>query len=200
MQNQEYYRRYEEIFELLCQCYMDRYILTELDNYNELVKRGEKALPKASLQVLIHCGDLAKTDLGLLLWKLTDHKGSSNTIVTLNSYLRKEHGKQSHITLSDKSKHIRDYELRSIRNHALAHNDLAKTGASIQISSLFEMLEDVRQVFNSLCYQDVDNRVTALSNSQTYSIAFSAQLGLHWLMENSLVSQESAEEMLKNDI
>ena len=191
MQNQEYYRRYAEILEMLCQCYMDRYILAELESYNELVRRGDKALPKASLQVLIHCGDLAKTDLGLLLWKLTDHKSSSNTIVTLNSYLRDEHGKRSNATLSNKSRHIRDHGLRSIRNHALAHNDLVKTGTSIQISTLFEMLEDVRRVFNSLCYQDVDDRVAALNDSQTYSIAFSAQLGLHWLMENSLVSRES---------
>ena len=187
MQNQEYYRRYEEIFEMLCQCYMDRYILAELENYNELVKRGDKALPKASLQVLIHCGNLAKTDLGLLLWKLTDHKSSSNTIVTLNSYLRDEHGKQPNTTLSSKSRHIRDHELRSIRNHALAHNDLAKTGASIQISSLFEMLEDVRQVFNSLCYKDIDARVTALEDSHIYVLSFNTQVGLHLMIENNCV-------------
>lgn len=193
MQTPEYYERYTELVGLIYQGYTDYYILKEIDHYNEIVQEGKRALPQGSYMVLRHYCDLVKSDLGLLLWKVTDSDSQSNTVVTLGTYLAKTYKKQCGHPLSKKSKHIRDNELLEIRRKFLAHNDIQKSGTKIEVSTLFELLNDVKQTLNSMCFPDIDDRVKIIEDSQTYVIAYQFEIGLNWMIENSMISAETEE-------
>ena len=67
--NEEYSQRYWNLFDLLQQAYMDRYLLEEIVNYTEDIKQYEGAYKTKAYFVLGHISALLKKDLCLVIWK-----------------------------------------------------------------------------------------------------------------------------------
>ena len=89
----EYYRKQLNIYSLLVQAYMDKYILESVDYFKiNLPKECTDELGNTIL-VIAHICDLAKTDLALTLWKVFyDNSDDANTIKRLNRYLYNHYG------------------------------------------------------------------------------------------------------------
>lgn len=179
-----YYDRYTELQSLIINAYKDFYILKEFDHYNNQVSKGTLALPKCSFSVVKHICQLVLLDLGLTLWKLTDGDSESNTLKSINTYLRTEHHKLCNYSYSAPTKHTLKV-LDDIRNEYLAHNDIDKTGIEISVSSLKAALDDVKDHLNSLCYSDIDSRVQIIENQIIFKESYEMQLGLAVLLNNA---------------
>lgn len=160
MQDEDYFKRYEELAYMIQKAYIDRSILEGIEVYQSTVKNNQCKLK--SPDIFAHWCELTKKDLGLLIWKLTDPSDEkSNTIITLKTYLRKTHGKIVKVKLN--TQHTID-SLNTMRNQSLAHNDLNKSGTTISIADLYAALEDIRKYFNALCDTSIDSRVSTLND------------------------------------
>lgn len=195
----EYFRRYSELHTLINNAFVDFYLLTSIDGYNITLNAKEYALPANSHHVLEHIGNLIISDFALILWKITDSSADSNTIDSFRTYIRTKHGKTVQVGLSKQSSHLRDNELREIRKHSLAHNDIQKTGITINRNSLFSLLEDVRKIFNASCFTDIDDRVIPYSDAEMLNVALVSSSGLSKLIDNSLVKLKHKAEKGDND-
>lgn len=175
----EYFRRYARLHEMIRECYVDYYILLEMRNFiNNSDKTGK--IPNCFWGIINHHCRLTKEHLALTLWKLTDdHQNKSNTIITLKTYLRKKYGLNS-LTLSKENMLYRKNKLTPIRKKMLAHNDIENSGVVLQVDELFNYLEDVRRVLNCLCNETIDNRVKPLADTDVFIIS-QYQINLHLL-------------------
>ena len=81
----EYFRRYARLHEMIRECYVDYYILLGMRNFiNSSDKTGK--IPNYFWGIINHHCRLTKEHLALILWKLTDdHQNKSNTIITLKN-------------------------------------------------------------------------------------------------------------------
>lgn len=185
MPNDElYYKRYIELQGLVIQAYTDIYILEGFEHYNKEVTEKTMALPQCSFSVVRHLCKLALLDLGLTLWKLTDRNPKSNTITSISSYLEDHCEKECRYKEAPLTKHVIKV-LDDIRNEYLAHNDITKSSKQLSVFSLKSALEDVKNHLNSLCYPDVDNRVSTIEKEIIFKEAYEIKFGLAVLLENS---------------
>lgn len=174
----EYFRRYARLHEMIRECYVDYYILLGMRNFiNSSDKTGK--IPNCFWGIINHHCRLTKEHLALILWKLTDdHQNKSNTIITLKTYLREKYGLNS-LTLSKENMLYRKNKLTPIRKKMLAHNDIENSGIVLQVDELFNYLEDVRRVLNCLCHETIDNRVNPLLDTEIFNMGASYQLNQH---------------------
>lgn len=187
----EYYRRYEELQFLLEQAYVDIYSLEEIEKYNKSVHEDGRALTKSSFNVLGHICELLKADLGLTIWKIySDDDAKANTIKHLSTYI--------HLNCSDivdastlpkmgLPSELRDAKSRltTLRKNHLAHNDSQKAHASIQISEMVAIVENLRTKLNGLCFTKLDARAREITDQQLLSIKFNVSFGLGMMIHKS---------------
>ncbi len=183
--DEEYFKRYSELRDLIVAGYVDYYVLNSAEDYNRMVQNGHKSLPKDSFNVVGHVLEVIKTDLGMILWKLTENSSDSNRIGTLEQYLKRKYSLVSSISFSPKTKRIIQKSLTEIRNDSLAHNSLEKRKASITIESLKEVLDEICKKFNSLCYKQIDDRVKPIEDMDKHTLNAHVKLGIHWMLVNS---------------
>ncbi len=187
MIDEEYFRRYLELREMIESGYVDYFILESIEGYNQLVQESQKALPKDSLNVIGHIIEVIKDDLGLTIWKLTENSSDANRIGTLEKYLKEKYQNFSSISYSPKTKNLLTKSLSEIRKHSLAHNSLQKGNTSISITSLKESLDEIKGKFNSSCKMQYDSRVSPIEDSEIFSLQFHVSMGFRWMIENSVV-------------
>lgn len=187
----EYFKRYAELREMVKECYVDQYILLGMRNFNDDYDKVEK-MPNCILRIINHHCRLTKEHIALTLWKLTDIQKESNTIVTLKTYLWKNYEVHSS-NLSKENREYREQKLTPIRKKMLAHNDIENSGVELHIDELFRYLEDVKNVLNRLCYETIDNRVKPLSDAEIFNIRLCYQPNLHSLYSYlSLLNEDDA--------
>ena len=184
MLNEEYYKRYKELYGLINQAYLDRGILEGIAEYQSVSKNQGYTLNNMSFLALQHICELSKADLALTIWKLTDSESKSNTIETLKTYLITQCGAKISAKLDKKTtKDLKN--ISTARNTYLAHNDLNKFGNTIKIEDMYAVLENIRQYFNQLCCQNVDERVECLTDIAVSLYKGKIGMGLHLLLLNS---------------
>ena len=181
MNNDIYFERYYELYQMIHKAYYDIGILEEFEQYKELAKKNGWLISPMSLSVLEQFCELTKRDLVLTLSKLTDDSDSSGTlsIITFSRFvasLRKE----SNPDMSD-LKNIHG-ALKPSRDTFLAHNDKKKKGLPIQMKDTFQYLETVRIALNSLCDEKIDDRVQLFTESDTSIFKAKVAIGLHQLL------------------
>jgi len=179
MHDDEYFRRYTELAELIARAYSDYYILKAIGIYKKEAIQEHYLL--AGGYVVSHWCILTIEDLGLTIWKIADpNEKKSNTIITLKNYLINTHNKCLKPKLNKDLQQTRD-ELATIRKQFLAHNDITKSGTDILVTDLYDVLEDIEQYFNILCCPDIDNRISTFKKPDAMKIT----LGLLTLLKNS---------------
>ena len=183
----EYFRRYNELEQLIKCGYMDFYILKGIGEYNTIVSEKQKSLPKGSTLVFEHITEVLKQDFALTIWKLTENSPDANRIGTLEQYLRQNYNMVSTIALSQKTKKLIQRELSTIRRDGLAHNSIIKSSVSIPITSLKDALDDVKNKFNSLCFPQIDDRIRPIMDAELYTMGFHVGVGVHWMIDHSAV-------------
>ena len=175
--NDEYFRRYAKLREMVKKCYVDYYILLGMRNYNDGSDKTGK-ISNCFLEIIKHHCILTKEHLALTLWKLTDTQDKSNTLVTLNTYLRKEYKVKIPI-LSKENREYRDKQLTPIRKKMLAHNDIENSGVVLYIDELFKYLEDVKKALNNMCLEKIDDRVKPILDTEIFNMGASYQINQH---------------------
>ncbi len=183
-QEREYYALYTELQGHISKAYFDSCILKAIDFYNDQTKEGKMSLPKYCIGVISHVCELAKCDLCLTLWKITDTDKDSNTLHTLQTYLRTKYGKDVRFHFSKQTKN-RIEKINTIRNEFLGHIGKSKSGTSIPVLALREVLEEARCFLNALCFPNIDKRVTEFSVAQIYSMESDIQFGLAILCQGA---------------
>ncbi|MDE6658065.1 MAG: hypothetical protein K2J88_05725 [Oscillospiraceae bacterium] len=187
MHDDEYFRRYTELSELIARAYADYYILKAVEIYKKEATKEHYWL--AGAHVVSHWCILTVDDLGLTIWKIADsNETKSNTIITLKNYLISTYNKDLKPKLNKTLQQTRD-ELGTIRKQFLAHNDITKSGTNILVTDLHNVLEDIEQYFNILYCPDIDNRVSAFKRPSSMKVT----LELLTLLGNSSTKKETDE-------
>ena len=167
-----YYVQYQKLHELICLAYYDDYMLQEIGRYNELISSGKGALCRASYDVMSHISELLKGDLALSLWKVSmDTNPKACTIGHLRSYII-----NANRSFADKIQarwgprpaglDTTKEQIRLLRQSYLAHRDKASTDASVELSQMEEFLQYAKDCLNALCFQEIDERVTPITQAK----------------------------------
>lgn len=176
--NEEYSQRYWNLFDLLQQAYMDRYLLEEIVNYTEDIKQYGGTYKTKAYSVLGHISALLKKDLCLVIWKVyCDGDNRANTIQALNRYLMPITGKHYKTKIS---KDIRPLEetLKTMRRQWLAHNDQQQDDLSILTTDLYRMLDEICELLNGMMEKSVASNVMAFSESTKNALRNRSTIGL----------------------
>ena len=184
--DQQYFLRYKELYNLLSRAYFDKCVLNAASSYNNDIRNTNKALPYNSNKVFQHYCDIAKIDLALILWCITDSSGKSNTLITLKNYLYKEYKIKIKRRFSKKSTELINNALSKIRSKALAHNDISKNCDPINMHDLFDLLDESRRLFNEMCYTKEDQRIIPLTDETILKLSLTARTGIGTLINNSI--------------
>lgn len=189
--NEEYYRRYENICSLILKAYHDLYLIQTIDE----IKPTRISVGGSVLHVLSHICELAKADLALIIWKIfLDNDGKSNTLNTLNAFLRTQCDVNS-IMKNSLSCSFVEKDIRTIRKQMLAHNDIKKEPVKINVADMSKALFELRDKLNALCFPDIDERVCRIEDANLNVLAFHVKWAFGLLVEsteNFLQSDESA--------
>ena len=107
--------------------------------------------------------------------------------------LHDNYGLKYKIAETENIKKIRT-QIKDARHGFIAHNLMNDAGRELKVSDLFSALEDVRKIFNDLSLKTIDNRATALSDVQIYSISYYEKMGLDQLLMGVLHTPNVVEE------
>lgn len=192
--DEEYYQRQLNIYSLLFQAYLDKYVLDSVDYFKSNLLNENTADNGNAIFVIAHICDLAKRDFALTLWKVFyDDGNDANTVKKMNRYLHDNYGLKYKIAETENIKKIRT-QIKDARHGFIAHNLMNDAGRKLKVSDLFSALEDVRKIFNDLSLKTIDNRATALSDVQIYSISYYEKMGLDQLLMGVLHTPNVVEE------
>lgn len=176
--NKEYSQRYWNLFDLLQQAYMDRYLLEEIVEYTEDIKQYEGAYKTRAYRVLGHISSLLKKDLCLIIWKVyCDGDNRANTIHKLNQFLMPITKKHYETKIS---KDLRPLEttLKTMRKQWLAHNDQEQKDLSLLTTDLYSMLDEICELLNGMMEKTVASDVVALDEGVKNALRTSSSIGL----------------------
>lgn len=147
LNNDEYVRRYNELFNILSRAYVDICYLQALGVLDNGYGFDNSVNP-----ALIHICDLLKTDLCIALWKICfDSDSKANTISRLKNLVCIEKGiKIKNKLFQGVSDQQRD-AIDAMRNKALAHNDTERSVDKVEIDSLVKLFYAAKDMLNGIC-------------------------------------------------
>lgn len=186
--DEEYYQRQSNIYSLLFQAYMDKYILDSVDFFKTNLPKERTADFGNTILVMAHICELAKNDFALTIWKVFyDNGGDANTVKGINGYLFRKYGIKYKLVETENIKKIRPL-LYSARKNFIAHNLMDDSGRLLQISDLVNALQDIRSLFNAVSLKSIDYRVRLLTDAQVNSLSFYEKMGFDLMIHNFLNS------------
>ena len=155
--DEKYFREYDELQGLLIGAYIDAIILNRLYEYSD------KDIKNNDLLFLNHIKELCTDDLVLSLTKMYE-KGKSNTIEKLNNYVQKQCQQKGIIAPKNKINLGKEQEeifdrIIHIRNKKVAHNSYGKADIVVDYREMYDLLEHMRNMLNTLCVKELDDRV-----------------------------------------
>ena len=121
--------------------------------------------------VVGHICELLKADLALTIWKIyLDNDKKANTIKNLNNYICTAYSKTKVPTKLPKHYNESLENLCEARSQFIAHNDVSKCDTKVSMNELYNILDEIRKIYNSLCDKSIDNRVVHILDSDTYAL------------------------------
>lgn len=187
MDKEDYYLRYDNLYNMIIQAYMDRYVLEQLDKYNKSLSEEKNTLNSNYSVLLHHYVYLIKVDLAFTLWKLCDADKKSNTLITLKNRLNSE--RPNNIlaaSFTKKSKELITGDLSTFRNQIIAHNDLDKKKIEIKTSDLFHLLDDACNYLYLICCNDIDDRVKPFDDNKKGMLMLDISLRTHFFISDTM--------------
>lgn len=184
---ENYYLMYLDLYELIIKSYDDTFVLDELKRYNESLKNGNATLPKAREIVISHICELVKTDMGLNLWKLCKDSTGATTMAKFNQsvhVLAKENNVEvCSVDISIPNEMVETVnKLDALRNKFIAHDDISREHAIVNIEKLTKILEFEKDVFNQLCISNLDERICPITDAVILSRRMRFSFGLGYLI------------------
>lgn len=175
--NEEYARRYIRIYALLKSAYMDKYLLEEIDRYTKELNNEKGIIDTRVYSVLTHLCELIKKDLCLIIWKVyCDTNTKANTLMSLGRFLTSITHKRYPTELSKELRRHKD-TISNLRSKWLAHNDTTSTNDSIEIQVLYTILDELREILNSLCDKKVCSSIAILSDFELIPLKLNGVIG-----------------------
>lgn len=189
--DKEYFKRQSNIYALLFEAYLDKAFLDSVEMYKEEIPTEITEEIKDATFVLSHICELAKRDMALSLWKIYyDDSDDANTLKRLNRYLYSNYRVRYKIVETDNIKNARSI-LKKARNGFIAHNLMDDTGRVLQIADLFAAMQDIRCIFNDLCFKEVDSRAKELTDFDISSIVFCEKKGFNPMIMSALTQNQN---------
>ncbi len=162
---QQLFRNYNELYELILCCYKD---ISILKAYEKLQKENSD-LYKRALTISNHFVVLMQKDLALTLWKIYyDKKPNANTITkfrnAVNKLLKDSDRNFKPVKKEKISKNI-EKKLIIMRRQFLAHADMKRNSSKIKICELKKLLDSICSEFNRVCDVIDDDRIINISEN-----------------------------------
>lgn len=172
--DEQLYRNYSELLDIILQCYID---LTILDSYQKM-QMEYKETYKTFANFNSHYILLLQKDLALNVWKIYfDKDSNANTVAkfrnSVNEILR-ELGKNS--VQVKKAKGINpevEKVLLDMRKQFLAHMDMTRGNGRLEISDMKNMLDIICAEFNNVCDVVNDDDIKRITDIQLGMIEMS---------------------------
>jgi len=160
---QQLFRNYNELYELILCCYKD---ISILKAYEKLQKKKSDLYNMVS-HVSNHFIVLVQKDLALTLWKIYyDTDPNANTVSkfrnAINKLLRDSDSKSKPVKKEKINGSIED-RLTMMRRQFLAHTDMNRNSSKIEICELKELLDFICSEFNRVCDVIDDDRIVNIS-------------------------------------
>jgi len=188
----EYYSLCEELYHLILKAYIDKALLEAIEMNNSVIKQSLMVMERRSFNVLGHICELIKSDLALTIWKVYfDNDGKAGTLKKLSRLLRNSFNTatdNNHFAKLSKKYSGIQLELNILRNEFLSHNDQRKSGAKIELSDLYSVLDELKEMYNSLCDTSVDKRVRKITPQDTGAISFNSVLGFTQIIQGGFAA------------
>lgn len=190
MRNDEYFERCNGLYCMILRAYVDKALLVTMENSTKSENDGSMQLGKRSYHVLGHICELLKYDLALTIWKIyIDNNTKANTVKHLNGYMYKlKMGTKKSVNLSHNYDAVCD-DIESMRHAFLGHNDLKKCNKKIDVKTMYDILDEIREVYNALCDPAIDDRVTRVEEKDVGGINLNAFLGLFPMIQGGMTEQ-----------
>lgn len=182
--NDEYKNWHTNIYSLLFQAYLDKYLLDSIEKFKTDLSETRASHTNNAIFIIAHICNLTKMDLALIIWKIYyDNGNDAKTIKNLNSYLYKNHGIKYKIIETESIKKIR-CPIKSARHGFIAHNLMRDEGRDLKIQDLLDVLEDIRIIFNALTLKSIDERVNFFTDEKTFILSFCEKTGFDPMLQN----------------
>lgn len=157
------FRNYNELFELILCCYKD---ISILKAYEKLQKEKSDLYNMVS-HISNHFVLLVQKDLALTLWKIYyDTDSNANTVPkfrnAINKLLRDSSCECKQVKQEKINKSTED-KLKMLRRQFLAHVDMKRNNNRIEICELKELLDTICREFNNVCDVVDDDRIDNIS-------------------------------------
>lgn len=175
----DYFNRCDDIYSLILKAYVDKSIIVAIDKICNPDHIVDNSLGNRTVNVYKHLRELAKYDLAMTLWQVyCDKNVKANTLSHLNTYLS-----QKGFCTNKKTKVSRQYNmllnnLNLIRKEFLAHNDFNKSNTKISIKELYELLFEIKEIYNNLCDANIDGRVRRITDGECNCIEINTAIGM----------------------
>lgn len=160
---QQLFRNYNELYELILCCYKD---ISILKAYEKLQKE-KSDLYNMTSHVSNHFIVLVQKDLALTLWKICyDNSPNANTVPKFRNAiykLLKDCDNKFKPIKNKKTNGNIENKLRMMRKQFLAHADMKRDSSRIEICELKELLDSICNEFNRVCDVIDDDRIVNVS-------------------------------------
>lgn len=186
VRNEDYFERCNGLYNLIYTAYLDKSLLKMIDLIDDSIKAGKIALKKQSSDVLKHLCDLIKRDIALTIWKIYLDDSKANTIKQLNAFVYKLTNKKISIKLSPKYNKVCE-DIAKMRNKTLSHADLQRSNSAIIMNDAFDILDELKNMYNDMCDITIDDRVQQLEKKDIAAIDFKAFGGFLPMLLSSAV-------------
>lgn len=190
MRNDEYFERCNGLYYMILRAYADKALISTIENSTKSKDNETICLGKSSYNVLGHICELLKCDLALTIWKIyIDGNAKANTIKHLNSFVRKLGiGTKKSTNLSNEHEAVCN-DITSMRHTFLGHNDLNKCDKKIDVKTMYDILNAIKEMYNALCDIEIDDRVTRVEEKDIGGINLNAFLGLFPMIQGGMAEQ-----------
>lgn len=160
---QQLFRNYNELYELILCCYKDISIL----NAYEKLQKEKNDLYNETSHVSNHFIVLVQKDLALTLWKIYyDINPKANTVPKFRNAINKlliDGDSESKTIKNEKTNRNIENKLKMMRREFLAHTDMERNSSKIEICELKELLDSICNEFNRVCDVIDDDRIVNVS-------------------------------------
>ena len=162
---QQLFRNYNELYELILCCYKDVSILQEYDK----LQKEKSDLYNMALNISNHFVRLVQKDLALTLWKIYyDTNKNANTVSKFRNAINKllqDSDREFKPVKKEKTNKSIENKLIMMRREFLAHADMKRDSSKIVICELKELLDLICSEFNRVCDVIDDNRIGNISEN-----------------------------------
>lgn len=190
MRNDDYFKRCDGLYHMILRAYVDKALLVTMESSAKSGNDGSMQLGQRSYHVLGHICELLKYDLALTIWKIyIDDNAKANTIKHLNSFVHKLGAGTKKSTNLSKEHEVVCNDITSMRHAFLGHNDLHQCNKKIDVKTMYDILNEIKEMYNALCNTAIDDRVTRVEEKDIGGINLNTFLGLFPMIQGGMAEQ-----------